>query len=295
MEGPTTSNASWRRRDVSRGALTALLTIIILQGCHNNSKNRMNIDQISNGPATANLNFAAQVLLGFALVAGMFLARRKLFRAHALCQGLVVVLNLIPITIYMLPVFRRSVMPSLPGSLSNRFYLISTIHGALGLVAEIFGLYIILSAGTKLLPQTLRLKNFKRWMRTELGLWWIVIALGAGVYLVWYQADGAPSSATVNEGSQEAQTAIIRLSNNQFEPKEVTIKPGTIVVWKDVAGPHTVRADNGSFESPVMTAGQEFSRKFENEGRYPYFCTLHGLEGGHGMAGVIIVERRAKP
>jgi plastocyanin len=255
----------------------------------------MNIIWISNAPHAANLNLAAQLLMGSSLLVGMFLARRKLFRAHAVCQSLVVLINLIPIATYMLPVFGRGVLPALPGSLGDRFYLVSTIHAALGLVAEVFGIYIILSAGTKLLPQALRLENYKRWMRMELALWWLVIALGSGVYAVWYQAGGASSSAVVNKAGQEPPTATVALSNNQFEPKELTIEPGTVVVWKDVAGPHTVRADDGSFESPIMTAGQEFNRKFENEGRYPYFCTLHGSAGGHEMAGVIIVARRAKP
>jgi len=253
-----------------------------------------NIILISNAPASANLNLAAQLLMGSALVVGMFLARRKLFRAHAVCQSLVVLINLIPIAIYMLPVFGRGVLPTLPGSLGDRFYLVSTIHAALGLVAEVFGLYIILSAGTKLLPQTLRLENYKRWMRAELSLWWLVIALGAGVYLVWYQTGDGPAPAVVNKTSQESLTATVTLSNNQFEPRELTIEPGMVVIWKDVAGPHTVRADDGSFESPILTAGQEFNRKFENEGRYPYFCTLHGSAGGHEMAGVIIVARRAR-
>lgn len=252
----------------------------------------MNITLLFNAPAAANLNLAAQLLMGLALVVGMFLARRRLFRAHAVCQSLVVIVNLIPIAIHMLPVFGRGVLPALSGALGDRFYLVSTIHAALGLVAEVFGLYIILGAGTKFLPRALRFENYKRWMRAELALWWLVIALGVNVYVVWYQAS-APVS--VNSASQEPLTVVVTLSNNLFEPKELTIEPGTVVVWKDLAGPHTVMADDGSFESPIMAAGQEFSRKFDGEGHYPYFCTLHGSAGGHDMAGVIIVARRARP
>jgi len=259
----------------------------------------MNIILLSNAPAAANLNLAAQLLMGSALVVGMFLARRKLFRAHAVCQSLVVLLNLTPIAVYMLPVFRRGVLPTLPGTLGDRFYAVSTIHAALGVVAEVLGLYIILNAGTKLLPQALRFENYKRWMRAELALWWLVIAIGVGVYWVWYLAGGAPSSAVRNNARQDASakplTATVTLSNFQFEPKELTVEPGTVVVWKDVAGPHTVKADDGSFESPILSAGQEFGRMFESEGRYPYYCTLHGSGGGHDMAGVIVVARRPKP
>ena len=51
------------------------------------------------------------------------------------------------------------------------FPAIAIAHATLGTVAEIFGIYIILSAGTNLLPETLRFKNYKKWMRLELLLW----------------------------------------------------------------------------------------------------------------------------
>ena len=58
----------------------------------------------------------------------------------------------------------------------------------LGSVAELLGLYIVLVAGTKLLPQWLHFKNWKRWMRAELMLWWIVVLSGVGTYYTWYIA-----------------------------------------------------------------------------------------------------------
>jgi hypothetical protein len=116
----------------------------------------MNITLLINAPAVANLNLAAQLLMGSALLVGMFLARRKLFRAHAVCQSVVVLINLIPIAIYMLPVFGRGVLPTLPATLGDRFYLVSTIHAALGLLAEVFGLFIIVSAGVIIVARRAR-------------------------------------------------------------------------------------------------------------------------------------------
>ena len=138
-------------------------------------------------PPTSTANLVAQLLMGAALLVGMMLARRKRFRAHGICQSAVMLLNLIPIALFMLPVFRRGVMPSLSAkTLADPFFAFSTAHAALGTLAELLGLYIILRAGTNLLPQALRFENYKLWMRTALVLWWVVIGLGLCTFWVWY-------------------------------------------------------------------------------------------------------------
>lgn len=262
-------------------------------------------------PAAANLNLAAQILMGLALLAGMFLARRKRFRAHAACQSAVVLLNLIPISLHMLPVFARGVAPGLPGGLNDSFYALSTAHAAAGSIAELLGLYIILRAGTNLLPEALRFKNYKPWMRTELALWWLVIALGVGTYLCWYGGGRAgegpqaaatpaqaasPQSVTGAQATPAAATAEVTVGNYTFTPKELTIEEGTTVVWKDEKGRHTIVADDGSFKSEVLPPDGEFRRTFERAGSYPYFCSLHGEAGGKDMAGTVTVTpRRTRP
>ena len=128
--------------------------------------------------------------MGATLLVGMLLARAKRFRAHGICQSTVVILNLAPILAFMLPGFRTAVVSGLPSHLNDRFYAVATAHAALGATAEVLGLYIVLVAGTNLLPRALRFTNYKRWMRTELVLWWLVIAFGIGTYWVWNVASG---------------------------------------------------------------------------------------------------------
>jgi plastocyanin/uncharacterized membrane protein YozB (DUF420 family) len=264
-------------------------------------------------PRAANLNLAAQLLMGAALLFGARLARRGRFRAHGLCQSAVVLLNLIPIAGYMVPVFRRGVLPQLPAMLGDPFYALPAAHAALGSLAEALGLYIILRAGTNVLPAALRFENYRRWMRAELILWWVVIALGLGTYGFWHRGGAAaptpPAPDAVTAAPSDAADvssagptpqiaapeATVTMSNFAFGPRELTIEAGTTVVWKDSAGRHTVKADDGSFESEVLSAGGEFRRTFEREGRYPFHCTLHGAPGGQDMAGVIIVRPRARP
>jgi len=58
----------------------------------------------------------------------------------------------------------------------------------LGGTAELLGLSIVIVAGTRVLPQWLRFKDWKRWMRAELMLWSIVVLTGVGTYYAWYIA-----------------------------------------------------------------------------------------------------------
>ena len=60
------------------------------------------------------------------------------------------------------------------------------MHAALGGIAELGGLYILLAAGTTVLPEKLRIRRYKFWMRGVLFLWWIVLLLGVTTYARWY-------------------------------------------------------------------------------------------------------------
>jgi uncharacterized membrane protein YozB (DUF420 family) len=136
----------------------------------------------------ADVNVVVQLLMAGALIAGGVLARRKCYRAHGICQTTVMVLNLLMIGLVMWPSFRRQVNPSLPKLLHEAYYAAPMIHAALGIMAELLGLFIVLVAGTNVLPAWLRFTNWKRWMRTELVLWFVVVISGLGTYYAWYIA-----------------------------------------------------------------------------------------------------------
>jgi len=97
-----------------------------------------------------------------------------------------VILNLSLIILTMLPSFHRQVLPKLPGRIARPYFALATTHAALGGLAELMGLYILLAAGTKLLPEKFRITRFKFWMRSLLLLWWIVLFLGMATYARWY-------------------------------------------------------------------------------------------------------------
>ena len=95
--------------------------------------------------------------------------------------------NVLLIVLAMLPSFRAHVAPRIPFRLGKAYYALATAHAALGTVAEGGGLYILLAAGTSLLPARLRIRNYnKLWMRTVLVLWWVVLLFGVATYARWY-------------------------------------------------------------------------------------------------------------
>ncbi len=140
----------------------------------------------SAAPWAANVALLAEVTMGIALLAGAVLVRRRHYRAHAWCQSAVVLLNLVVIGSVMVPSFYIQLAPKIPRALRKSYYAIATGHVALGVIAELAGLYVIVAAGTNLLPQRLRLRNYRAWMRATLILWWVVLLLGVATYVRWY-------------------------------------------------------------------------------------------------------------
>lgn len=136
----------------------------------------------------ADLNLVVQVIMGVALIGGAVLAKRKRYTAHGICQTMVLLLNLLMIELVMWPSFQQQVRPALPKVFHKWYYAAATIHALLGAAAELLGLYIVIVAGTSALPEWLRFKDWKRWMRTEPMLWSIVVLTGVGTYYAWYIA-----------------------------------------------------------------------------------------------------------
>jgi plastocyanin len=70
-----------------------------------------------------------------------------------------------------------------------------------------------------------------------------------------------------------------------FNPPESHIRPGEEVTWvfSDRA-PHTVTADNKSFDSGERQTG-EFRLRFDQPGTYSYHCTLHPDMKGRVIVG----------
>jgi uncharacterized membrane protein YozB (DUF420 family) len=137
-------------------------------------------------PRAANVVLVLEISMGIGLLLGTRLARKGRFRQHAWCQSSIVLLNLAVVAVMMIPSFRVHVLPRIPAKLGKAYYALATTHGAFGAVTELAGLYILLSAGTNVLPEKLRITKYKMWMRSVLVLWWVVLLLGMATYTRWY-------------------------------------------------------------------------------------------------------------
>jgi uncharacterized membrane protein YozB (DUF420 family) len=108
-----------------------------------------------------------------------------------------VLLNLVVIGFAMVPSFYSQLAPKIPQAMRKSYHAIATGHAALGVVAELVGLYVIVAAGTNVFPNRLRLTNYRAWMRATLILWWVVLLLGVATYVRLDYASTHPSGRSI--------------------------------------------------------------------------------------------------
>ena len=96
----------------------------------------------------------------------------------------------------------------------------------------------------------------------------------------------ATTMAATTMPSTDGAASRVSIDNFSYAPTELTVAAGTKVTWvnhDDV--PHTVTADDKSFNSGALDTDDVFARVFDKPGAYPYFCGLHPH-----MTGRVIVK-----
>ena len=72
-----------------------------------------------------------------------------------------------------------------------------------------------------------------------------------------------------------------------FGVNPLVVPKGTTVIWtNNDSVPHTVTADDGSFDSGSLSTGQTFSHTFDDAGTFTYFCEIHGKPSMNGAVQV---------
>jgi uncharacterized membrane protein YozB (DUF420 family) len=144
-------------------------------------------------------NFAADMtLILMLLILGLFtigvvLALRKQYNAHRWVQTTAAVLNAGMVLWMMILPFRDFVLQDQGGPRPAIFYTVTSIHALAGASALIFGLFVVLR-GNGLVPKAMRFRNYKAFMRTAYGLYFLATLLGVLVYYVWFVV--VPNSPT---------------------------------------------------------------------------------------------------
>jgi plastocyanin len=87
-----------------------------------------------------------------------------------------------------------------------------------------------------------------------------------------------PSGGTIG-GSGTTVVKVVSDPNTvgKFDPTPVSVTAGQSVEWdfSDSSAPHTVTADDGSFDSCSQNSGTKFVVTFSKAGDVKYHCTLH--------------------
>jgi plastocyanin len=113
-------------------------------------------------------------------------------------------------------------------------------------------------------------------------------------------------AAVAQDGGVEAvpvqDARSVGIGDNFFDPPDAAVEPGSTITWtNNGARPHTVTADDGSFDSGVLNPGDSYTVAFDGQGTVTYFCAIHpemrgsvtvGGSGGGGGGGTAPAEQQ---
>jgi plastocyanin len=131
----------------------------------------------------------------------------------------------------------------------------------------------------------------KRWKTSRILTWAGLGCLAAAIVVLTFFAVTGGEAEPGRKVRQkpvvsEEPRVTIEVVDNDFEPNDLTVRPGTEVVWEFKGNAaHDVTDAGGAFASGTLNRGDEFVMTFEEPGAYYYYCTLH-----HSMLGTLIVE-----
>ncbi|HJS27014.1 MAG TPA: cupredoxin domain-containing protein [Actinomycetota bacterium] len=88
-------------------------------------------------------------------------------------------------------------------------------------------------------------------------------------------AISVPTGAGADE-PQGTETARVRIVDNRFRPRNLTVDRGTRVRWVNRgSNPHTSTSNTGIWDSGTLSSGDRFSRRFGRRGTFRYHCEIH--------------------
>ena len=94
--------------------------------------------------------------------------------------------------------------------------------------------------------------------------------------------------AVYSSAASPTRTVELDIAKFAFAPKEITVAPGTRIVWTNHdETPHTVASNDKSFASKGLDTDDKFEHTFASEGDFSYICTVHPF-----MTGVVHVRKQ---
>lgn len=133
----------------------------------------------------ADLSLITTVAAAVLLTVGVVLVRRRRYDAHRWVQTTAVVLNAIPVALWMIVSLGRYILPGIPGSLSEHGHLLAAVHAVVGALGVALGVFIVVRAN-QLTRRGRSLGGYKTAMRVAYVLYLAGVTLGIALYVVTY-------------------------------------------------------------------------------------------------------------
>lgn len=130
----------------------------------------------------SDLTLVLILLTAIMFTIGWQLARHKHYTAHRWVQTVTASLNALVVLIVMVTSFVIHILPGIPAKLLEGSYGVTTVHAFVGLCGLLLGIFVVLRAN-KLVPQGLRFKKYKPFMRTSYALYMLATFIGVIVYI----------------------------------------------------------------------------------------------------------------
>lgn len=106
-----------------------------------------------------------------------------------------------------------------------------------------------------------------------------------GFVLGWF-TDRDATRRSVSVDAADRPAAVVHIRGFLYMPATVRIRAGETIEWvNDDDAVHTVTAENGGFDSGGIRTGERWRARFDEPGRFPYYCGPHPF-----MKAVVIVQ-----
>ena len=116
---------------------------------------------------------------------GWQLAVHKHYDVHRWVQTSAAIINASVVLVVMVGSFLGFTLPKISNQFAQPPVWVTTVHACVGIITFLLGMFVVLRAN-KLVPQALRFKNYKLFMRTAYALYMTATLVGVAVYVVTY-------------------------------------------------------------------------------------------------------------
>lgn len=136
-------------------------------------------------PLLSDLTLILILLTAVLFTIGVLLAKRKHFKAHCRIQTITAGINAAIVLAVMIRSFIKNFLPGILQQSLRGSYGVTTVHAAVGAIGLLVGIYNVLQAN-RILPQKMRFKNNKLFMRISYWLYMLATLSGVAVYFAVY-------------------------------------------------------------------------------------------------------------